>query len=489
MKVLTTEIKQALDLSIARETILLTGEENSGKATAVEALSKSPDVQKLLQLREEINAPEAYIIATDCDTISEDILIVSADFSYKTANDFSNDLALERILCRALHECSGTNSSNNFQEVLEMLIKDQLTAFSPEVFADINNSDFYDFLVILRQFPVKKLITCYAAIANQYEFNAELYAEKLHALFMGTVDLRDLRNDFYSLVAKLVNQYVDKLVKELECEGASFEKSELNYYTLTTIFDVYDYDLPLLKMLLRGYSEENFNTAFCLFENLTLAFRANDELFSKRVDYLSKSNDVFKMRNSNVHSVKFFCTSDLEREVDDDEIFEIPEVLAMHVDERNCNHIIMTVDATEAYQHLAESVTLVNSLPENCKLHILFTHFENFIINKALRFSSESKFNQEFPFDWEENTQQTEKLFRDFTETLKFKVKSNKQQCISWYSLVALHTNLSKSLCDNHSGCVDYPSALAYTLDVIDHFSIKSITSDIPRETRSMNLF
>ena len=127
---------------------------------------------------------------------------------------------------------------------------------------------------------------------------------------------------------------------------------------------------------------------------------------------------------------------------------------------------------------------MVNSLPENCKLHILFTHFENFIINKALRFSSGSKFNQEFPFDWEEDTQQAEKLFREFAETIKFRVELSKEQCISWYSLVALHTNLSKSLCNN-----DYPSALAYTLDAIDHFSSNFSTDNIPRETQSMDFF
>ena len=61
----------------------------SDKATAVEALAKSPDVQKLLQFREEMNVPEAYIIATDCNAISEDVLVVSTDFNYKTSADFN----------------------------------------------------------------------------------------------------------------------------------------------------------------------------------------------------------------------------------------------------------------------------------------------------------------------------------------------------------------------------------------------------------------
>lgn len=116
----------------------------------------------------------------------------------------------------------------------------------------------------------------------------------------------------------------------------------------------------------------------------------------------------------------------------------------------------LLISVTKHQMTLAELVTLVNSLPENCKLHILFTHFENFIINKSLQFSSKVKFRQEFPFDWEENTQQAEQLFREFTETMKSRVEFDKEQYISWYSMVALHTNLSESLCNN-----DYPVAMA----------------------------
>lgn len=61
MKILTPEIKQTLDFITPEETILLTGKKDSGKATAIEALAKSPNVQKLLQLRENTNAPGALI--------------------------------------------------------------------------------------------------------------------------------------------------------------------------------------------------------------------------------------------------------------------------------------------------------------------------------------------------------------------------------------------------------------------------------------------
>ena len=74
----------------------------------------------------------------------------------------------------------------------------------------------------------------------------------------------------------------------------------------------------------------------------------------------------------------------------------------------------MTIDVTESYHPLTELVTLVNALPKNCKLHILFTHFENFILNVSLQLSTKGKFSQEFPFDWENGKQQAEKLFRNF---------------------------------------------------------------------------
>ena len=99
------------------------------------------------------------------------------------------------------------------------------------------------------------------------------------------------------------------------------------------------------------------------------------------------------------------------------------------------------------------------------------------------------KFNQEYPFDWENGKQQAEKLFRNFAEDLKFTVEPSKQRCISWFSLVALYTNLTEDLCnnDNHSGCVDYPSALGYTLDAVNHFSEKFEKEVSSKKT--MNLF
>ena len=88
MKILTPEIKQALNFITPEETILLTGKKDSGKATAIEALAKSPDVQKLLRIRENINAPGALITATDCAAIPEDVLLVSIDFRFKTIDTF-----------------------------------------------------------------------------------------------------------------------------------------------------------------------------------------------------------------------------------------------------------------------------------------------------------------------------------------------------------------------------------------------------------------
>lgn len=98
MKILTPEIKQALDFITPEETILLTGKKDSGKATVIEALAKSPDVQKLLQLRENTNAQGALITATNCNAIPEDVLLVSIGFKFKTIDTFRYSDTLEYIL-------------------------------------------------------------------------------------------------------------------------------------------------------------------------------------------------------------------------------------------------------------------------------------------------------------------------------------------------------------------------------------------------------
>lgn len=75
MKALTQEIKQALDFSITGETVLLTGEKDSGKATAVEALAKSPDVQKLLQLSMHFNFEYGYYLYNFCTLLDAEAYI------------------------------------------------------------------------------------------------------------------------------------------------------------------------------------------------------------------------------------------------------------------------------------------------------------------------------------------------------------------------------------------------------------------------------
>ena len=476
MKALTYEIKQTLNFIEPEETILLTGEKDSGKATVVEALAKSTDVQKLLQFREDMNAPEAYIIATDCNAIPEDVLIVSTDFSYKMSADFSHDLTLERILCKALLKCRKV--CKVYEDAINtVMMDDELrNLFSKDVFRGISYDDSNNFLTILHKFPLEKLLHYCIASGIIRESNVEVFARNLHELFREFDRLGDLRNDFYSLAAKCVNQYIIDITKQLEDKGACIEKTGDNVSTVTAMFDASDYNSSLLKMLLCNYKGKNFSKAFHLFENLSLTFRINENIFLSSVGNKSK-DDKFNVRNSNVHSIKFFCTEDLEQKTDDN---EISKALATYMDMHGCDKVIMTIDATEAYNSLSKLKEIVNAMPEDSKLYFLFTHFENFILSVSSHSLATNKFNQESTFNWEENRKQAEELFKTFTNNLYYSVSSIKQLCISWYNFVALHTNLSEDLCDNSNpkGCLDYPSAIGYTLDALDHFA------NIPEEDK-----
>ena len=64
------------------KTVLLTGFGDSGKATALEALAKSPAVQKLLRVRENLQSGENITLATDCKEIQEDELLVVLGVHY-----------------------------------------------------------------------------------------------------------------------------------------------------------------------------------------------------------------------------------------------------------------------------------------------------------------------------------------------------------------------------------------------------------------------
>lgn len=487
MKILTPEIKQALNFITPEETILLTGKKDSGKATAIEALAKSPDVQKLLRIRENINAPGALITATDCAAIPEDVLLVSIDFRFKTIDTFRYAGTLEYILCSTISKCETSGGYDSFRQILEKELKSKLCLLSSEVFKEISDVDFSNLLALLCEFPLSKLVSYYKSLLNEYDFTLEQLAIRFSYFIRHYDELKNLKNDFYALVSKLVNQYIYTLIDNLEDECISFEQTKNDYYKLTIAFGIEDYDLPLLKMLLCDYFSKDFSDWFTLFEKLELTFRINEEVLFRSVENVPLGNNKFRIKDSDVHSVKLFCTGDLAEDIDYRDNTFTP--LIKYINMYNCSQIIMTIDVTESYHPLTELVTLVNALPKNCKLHILFTHFENFILNVSLQLSTKGKFSQEFPFDWENGKQQAEKLFRNFAEDLKFTVQPNKQQCISWFSKVVLYTNLAEDLCDNdnHSGCVDYPSALGYTLDAVNHFSEKSKKEVSSKKT--MNLF
>lgn len=490
MKILTPEIKQALNFITPEETILLTGKKDSGKATVIEALAKSPNVQKLLQLRENTNAPGALITATDCAAIPEDILLVSIDFKFKTIDTFRYADTLEYVLCSTINTCENIGGYDSFNQILENELKSQLLFLSSAVFKEISDVDFYNLLTILYKFPLQKLVSYYKSLLNEYNFDLEQFAMKFSYFIRHYAELKDLKNDFYASVSKLVNQYIYILIDNLKDECISFEQIENDYYKLTIAFGSEDYDLPLLKMLLCDYFSKDFSNWFTLFEKLELTFRVNEEVLFRSVENVPAGNK-FRIKNSDVYSVRLFCADDLAEDIDyrNNEFYGTFNPIIKCMNMYNCSQVIMTVDTTEAYHSLTKLVTLVNSLPKNCKLHILFTHFENFILNASLQLSTRGKFNQEYPFDWENGKQQAEKLFRNFAEDLKFTVQPSKQQCISWFSLVALYTNLAEDLCDNdnHSVCVDYPSALGYTLDAVNHFSEKSKKEVSSKKT--MNLF
>lgn len=223
MKILTPEIKQTLDFITPEETILLTGKKDSGKATAIEALAKSPNVQKLLQLRENTNAPGALITATDCDAIPEDVLFVSIGFKFKTIDTFRYSDTLEYILCSTINTCENAGGYDSFRQILEKELKSKLCLLSSEVFKEISDADFSNLLTLLCEFPLSKLVSYYKSLLNEYDFTLEQLAIRFSYFIRHCDELKDLKNDFYALVSRLVNQYIYTLIDNLEDECISFE--------------------------------------------------------------------------------------------------------------------------------------------------------------------------------------------------------------------------------------------------------------------------
>ena len=210
MKEVTKELKNLVCNVSDGTDVILTGFRDSGKATAVEALAKTFDVQYLLQIREGIrlNKTQISVVSYEDDFdflldnkvgyVSEDTLIVTADFKYPEEKDFVEDETFERIIL----DCMDTYKN---QEEFKKALADRLMQeFSQEnakpnsLYYKVGNNEscYTELLNTLCKIPCDLLETWQETLSAAELEVYEACMIKLKSLIQDSDTLMNLRNNF-----------------------------------------------------------------------------------------------------------------------------------------------------------------------------------------------------------------------------------------------------------------------------------------------------
>lgn len=367
--------------------VILTGFRDSGKATAVEALAKTFDVQYLLQVREGVQSTKTQISVVSYEDnfdflldnktgyLPEDTLIVTADFKYPEEKDFVEDRTFERIIL----DCMDTyDNQEEFKQALAMELKQEFSQENakPNSFyykLGYNEACCSELLNTLYRIPCDLLETWKETLRPVELEVYELCMIKLKSLMRDSDVLLNLRHCFYQIVAKYMNENVNNIVNNFKHLGAHVEEITDLYGRIMVVFDATDSD-HTLGLLLSDYTRLKWN----LFTNVRLVFRGDDWSLSCAVPKIMKG----------VYATRVHSTSDLPGYTE-----AAGRLLAETMSATNCSKILFLVDATKAEQDLTKLSKIINKIELDFKLYVVFTHYDQLLLNLSAMKTGVSKFN------------------------------------------------------------------------------------------------
>ena len=474
-------LKELLKIANSDTNAIITGFEDSGKATFVEALTKSFNVQKFLQIRENLQNVNTHVIVSNNNIVDEDKLYALAKFRKQTVEDFDDDRTFESVIYDAIKSFAENQSSKQYQKTLIENLRQEFFSEKPHSFyykLGIVDDDVFTKLVhILFKIDTNFLLNFWNSATEEERNNKEVFAASLHDYVKHVNSLCTIHREFYTLAAKCSNHNISKCINKLKNTiDANVKEVQSGYFQLVVSIDPNPNNRLEFELLLNDWAGGCWN----LFYDITLVFYGNPDILGKQ---------------ENLH---FFVTADLDSSIED-----ASRTLAKCANDTKCTNIIFLVDSTKAHRDLDKLIEIFNSSETfiqnehfntsehfsiRCKtnLSIIFTNFDRCILNFTSQHTSCSKFDDPYNCDWinvEEGYQYADQMLCDFSK----QCKNSLQKINLVNTLKAMLNTLGTN--DTFISECSYPKVIKRSIDYINGNLPEILISQKPDKIKFLDAF
>lgn len=406
------------------KTILLTGFRDSGKATALEALAKSPVVQKLLRVRENLQSGENITLATDCKEIQEDELLVALGINYPGMESLELSYTFVSVLHKAMRAYVCPTDESTAMCILDALsnvgveqprlkppkkleeykiaydvdsyiktVKESLAKVLKEdcivsrILGEINEKELDKLASVILKLSPKDLFDWAKDEHVNLDILSNFRIAKDSAHF-----IRVIKDEFYETIIELSKQQISDVTKRFSQEGACVQKLTNPDRFNMVISLTADTDPELIDDLLNSY----FASKNDLYLNPILIFRGNDLLFT----------DVEADAES-FHTVAIKNTEDFPEYSD----YEVDEYMDMANYEDVVysflyrsgitKSVLFLVDAS-TNTTLEQTVGIMECIHSRIPIFVVFTHFDQLMLSFAALDTNDNKFGNNVNIDWKD---------------------------------------------------------------------------------------
>lgn len=430
------------------KTVLLTGFGDSGKATALEALAKSPAVQKFLRVRENLKSGENITLATDCKEIQEDELLVVLGVYYPDMKSLKRSYTFVDVLREAMraYVCPTDESTamyilNALSEVgveplmlklpkkLEeykiaydvvsytKMVKESLAKMLKEdgnvsrILGEINEKELIRLASVILKLSPKDLFDWAKDEHVNLDILSNFCIAKDSAQFIKVV-----KDEFYETIIELSKQQISDVAKRFSQEGACVQKL-INPDRFNMVISLTNNTDPkLINDLLNSYFVSKNN----LYTNPILIFRGNDLLFTD----MQTDEESF-------HTVTIKNTEDFPEYSD----YEVDEYMDM-VDYEDVVYsflyrggmtksAIFLVD-TSTNTTLEQTVGIMECIHSRIPVFVIFTHFDQLMLSFVALDTNDNKFGDNVNIDWKDCYEKATHFLDNETNQIKQRLIENK---------------------------------------------------------------
>lgn len=427
------------------KTVLLTGFGDSGKATALEALAKSPAVQKLLRVRENLQSGENITLATDCKEIQEDELLVALGIYYPDMKSLELSHTFVSVLHKAMRAYVCPTDESTAMCILDALsevgveslmlkppkkieeykiaydvdsytktVKESLAKVLKEdgivsrILGEINEKELNRLASVILKLSPKDLFDWAKDEHVNLDILSNFRIAKDSAQF-----IRVVKDEFYETIIELSKQQISDVVKRFSQEGAYVQKfaNPDRFNIVISLTD--DTDPELINDLLNSYFASKNN----LYINPILIFRGNDLLFT---DMQTDGKSFHTVTIKNTEDFPEYSDYEVEEYMD---MVDYEDVVYSFLDSGGITtSVIFLVDAS-TNASLEQTIGITECIRSRIPVFVVFTHFDQLMLSFAALNTNDNKFGDNVNIDWKD-------CYEKATHFLDNKINKMKQSLI-----------------------------------------------------------